>query len=360
LTKTTKTLLIFVCIALLFGLLLSFLFFNAYAQQQGGGATGGSATSGSTVGGPANCFGTCIFNGPSSTGGSATGGNAVGAADGGGSSGGSNSSSQSGPSQIPNNPLVHTTISTKNHFLKKWGSIGTGNGQFNRPIGIAIDSSNENVYVLDSGNNRIQKFDSDGNSLTSWPINGTSGISSSSNRVNNLPGIAVDYSGNVYQSASSSNKILKYTTDGTFINSWGSNGKDSGQFSSPTGLAVYQSGNYVYVIDHNNFRIQKFDSDGKFISTWGSQGTADGQFKNPTAIAIDSVGNVYVGDSGNFNIQKFDTDGKLITKWSTKSSESGQSSGSNPTGIAVDTKSGNLYITDATNNRVQVLNQPLS
>ena len=226
---------------------------------------------------------------------------------------------------------------------------------------IAIDSSNLNVYVLDSGNNRIQKFDSNGNPLNSWTINGTSDISSSSNRVSNLTSIAVDYSGNVYHSASTSNKIFKYTTDGSFINSWGSNGKDSGQFSSPTGIAVYQSGNYVYVIDHNNFRIQKFDSDGKFIAAWGSQGTADGQFKNPTAIAVDSVGNVYVADSGNFNIQKFDSDGKFISKWSTKSSVTGESSSSsNPTGIAVDTKSGNLYIADVTNNQVKVLDQSTS
>jgi hypothetical protein len=38
-----------------------------------------------------------------------------------------------------------------------WGSLGSGDGQFNLPYGIAVDS-NDNVYVADSGNNRIQKF----------------------------------------------------------------------------------------------------------------------------------------------------------------------------------------------------------
>jgi DNA-binding beta-propeller fold protein YncE len=37
------------------------------------------------------------------------------------------------------------------------GSYGTGNGQFESPAGIAIDSAN-NVYVVDAGNNRIQIF----------------------------------------------------------------------------------------------------------------------------------------------------------------------------------------------------------
>ena len=39
----------------------------------------------------------------------------------------------------------------------KWGSYGTGNGQFISPSGIAVDSS-DNVYVVDAGNNRIEIF----------------------------------------------------------------------------------------------------------------------------------------------------------------------------------------------------------
>jgi tripartite motif-containing protein 71 len=42
-------------------------------------------------------------------------------------------------------------------FLTTWGSLGSGNGQFNFPLGVATDGSG-NVYVADSGNNRIQKF----------------------------------------------------------------------------------------------------------------------------------------------------------------------------------------------------------
>ncbi|HOL09915.1 MAG TPA: SBBP repeat-containing protein, partial [Bacillota bacterium] len=42
-------------------------------------------------------------------------------------------------------------------FLTKWGSFGTGDGQFDFPYGVAVDSSG-NVYVADTGNHRIQKF----------------------------------------------------------------------------------------------------------------------------------------------------------------------------------------------------------
>ncbi|MER5175791.1 MAG: pYEATS domain-containing protein [Candidatus Nitrosocosmicus sp.] len=241
---------------------------------------------------------------------------------------------------------TNATDTGKYVFVKKWGSQGIGNTQFNNPTSIALDPTG-NVYVLDTGNNRIQKFDSDGNSLTSWPTNGTI---NSNTQTNNLQGIAVDFSGNVYQSGAISNKIFKYTTDGSFVKSWGSNGQEVGQFSNPTGIATYSSGNNVYVIDFGNHRIQKFDSNGNFITKWGSQGSGDGQFKNPTGIAVDSIGYVYVIDSANNHIQKFDSAGKLITKWG--SAEDGNNQLQGPTGIAVDSI-GYVYVLNAGNSQIK-------
>ncbi|MFJ7730807.1 SMP-30/gluconolactonase/LRE family protein [Lysinibacillus sp. NPDC097231] len=65
----------------------------------------------------------------------------------------------------------------------------------------------------------------------------------------------------------------------------------------------------VYVADTSNQRIQKFTSDGTFLKTWGSAGTSDGQFQYPTGIAIDAAGNVYVADYFSHRIQKFTSDG---------------------------------------------------
>ena len=117
-------------------------------------------------------------------------------------------------------------------FLTKWGSLGTGNGQFTAPQGIATDSSG-NVYVADTGNNRIQKFDS----------------------------------------------------SGTFVTAWGSLGIGNGQFSSPSGVATDSLGN-VYVADAGNTRIQKFTSGGAFIAKWGSVGSGNGQFGAGTTLDV--------------------------------------------------------------------------
>ena len=42
-------------------------------------------------------------------------------------------------------------------FLMKWGSNGSGDGQFNCPYGITMDG-NGNIYVSDTENYRVQVF----------------------------------------------------------------------------------------------------------------------------------------------------------------------------------------------------------
>src|SRR5437868_12773438 len=43
---------------------------------------------------------------------------------------------------------------------------------FRSPQGVAVDAA-DNVYVADTNNNRIQKFNSTGTFLTKWGSNGT-------------------------------------------------------------------------------------------------------------------------------------------------------------------------------------------
>jgi DNA-binding beta-propeller fold protein YncE len=80
--------------------------------------------------------------------------------------------------------------------------------------------------------------------------------------------------------------------------------KPLGKFNNPAGVAIDSEDN-VYITDVNNNRIQKFTSDGTFITSWGSEGEGEGQFSEPEGIDIDPEGNVYVADTGNFRIQVF-------------------------------------------------------
>ena len=52
-------------------------------------------------------------------------------------------------------------FSAEGRFLVKFGSSGTGNGEFNRPTGVAVDQEGL-IYVTDWGNDRLQIFEPTG------------------------------------------------------------------------------------------------------------------------------------------------------------------------------------------------------
>ncbi len=52
-------------------------------------------------------------------------------------------------------------------FIKQWGELGTGPGQFNVPHTLAIDSKGR-LFVGDRVNMRIQIFDQNGKFLEEW------------------------------------------------------------------------------------------------------------------------------------------------------------------------------------------------
>ena len=77
-------------------------------------------------------------------------------------------------------------------YLTQWGGAGSGDGQFNNPFGVTVDSAG-NVSVTDVYNNRIQKFTSNGVFITQW------GRSDLTDGQFNMPyGVTVDSAGNVY------------------------------------------------------------------------------------------------------------------------------------------------------------------
>src|SRR5262249_37569190 len=54
------------------------------------------------------------------------------------------------------------------NFVKAWGTMGSGPGQFGLVHSVAVDAQRR-VYAVDRINNRIQVFDEDGRFLDQWP-----------------------------------------------------------------------------------------------------------------------------------------------------------------------------------------------
>ncbi|MGA7010001.1 MAG: hypothetical protein WB612_09705, partial [Nitrososphaeraceae archaeon] len=88
-----------------------------------------------------------------------------------------------------------------------------------------------NVYVADRYNNRVQEFSPNGTYITSW------GVVGSENGQFKIPlGVAIDgHSGNVYVADSGNNRIQEFSPNGTYITSWGTEGSENGQFGLPAG-----------------------------------------------------------------------------------------------------------------------------
>jgi DNA-binding beta-propeller fold protein YncE len=87
----------------------------------------------------------------------------------------------------------------------------------------------------------------------------------------------------------------------------------------------------------------------RFIGQFGGPGSAAGLFAGPAGVAVQqSTGDVYVADQSNDRVEKFTASGELILSFN--STPAGPFSG--PTGVAVDPTSGDVYVTDQFNNAV--------
>lgn len=130
-------------------------------------------------------------------------------------------------------------------FIKAWGKKGTAGGEFNLVHAVAVDGHGT-VYVGDRENNRIQIFDSDGKFLGKWT-----------------------------------------------------------EFGAPFGLYLDRHHQRFLVADGRAHKCLVLDLHGKVLESWGSQGKEGGQFDLPHSVSMDTDGSVYVTEITGKRVQKF-------------------------------------------------------
>lgn len=228
-------------------------------------------------------------------------------------------------------------------FVTSWGGYGSGRGQFFLANALAVDRKG-NLLVADNlEKSRVQLFDPKGKYLSQISTL-TMGITEKSS------GMATDNKGNIYISDPLNSRILKYSTKGKYVATFGGTGSGKDLFGSPAGIVIDKNTN-IYVVDTVNNRIVKLNSRGKLVGSWGKHGSKAGEFRTPRGVALDKAGNVYIADTGNNRIQVFSSKGKFITAFGKLGTGDGQFA--RPEGITVDS-GGYIYVADTGNNRVQV------
>ncbi len=230
--------------------------------------------------------------------------------------------------------------------------IGQGLYAFVFAHAVRVDPQ-DNIWIVDEGSNMIVKFNPEGRVLMtlgrkpesisnptapaapppspagSTPAAAPAGEGGARPSVPGPPGsgipgdnfnrptdVAWDASGNIFVSDGYGNsRVAKFDKNGVFLKSWGSRGKEPGQFHTAHSIAIDAKG-YVYVGDRENKRIQVFDSEGNFKAQYLNVGA-------PWAICISPGPHQYLyssnsngtGSMDNGEIYKMELDGKIVGKF---------------------------------------------
>jgi hypothetical protein len=266
-----------------------------------------------------------------------------------------------------------------------FGAAGTGQGQLERPSGVAVDG-NGNVWTADATNNRVVEYDRSGAFVRQ--IGGLA-ASSATGQFNGPRGIAIAPNGTVWVADYGNKRLQAFTVSGAFIrqvvlNSWGDklegpfalavakdgsvwvsdiishrlrhfsetgaflgNAPDS-TLASVDGLAIDSFGN-IYATEVESSKVYEFNSGGVFKFSFGGEGTGNGQFKNIIGITTAPSGNIAVVDANNSRIQEFKPDGSYLRQFGTAGSLNNQLN--EPRGLAFG-PGNTLYVGDAGNHRI--------
>ena len=174
-----------------------------------------------------------------------------------------------------------------------------GAGMIVWPHGMYVDDEH-NVWIADARGDgtrghQVHKFSSDGELLMSL---GTAGVAALGETTFNQPSdVLVAPNGDIFvadgHGGGGNNRVVKFSSDGTFIKDWGGTGKENGEFRDPHALAMDSQGR-LFVGDRANARLQIFDQEGDHIATWT-------QFGRPSGLFIDDNDILYSADSESNN-----------------------------------------------------------
>ena len=197
--------------------------------------------------------------------------------------------------------------------------------------GVAVNSK-KHVFVLSRGNTtgpaygaaatQLLEFAPDGkflreigHNLYAWSFAHT---------------VKIDPHDNIWVTDKGSDMVIKFNSEGRVVMVFGRKQEasdedtgpikkvtppkpaDDGYFRQVTDVAWDAQDNTFISDGYINSRVAKVDKNGEWVKSWGEFGDKPGQFNTPHSIATDKSGNVYVADRGNRRIQVFDGDGTFL------------------------------------------------
>ena len=263
--------------------------------------------------------------------------------------------------------------------------IGTGSTYFNGdqtlapqtnldlPFAIALDQSEENLYVVDRSHFRIRKFNFKNQRVETIAGNGKSLFKGNDGpalgaTLSHPAGMVMDQNGSLIFADQMHNSLRRINSEGRIYNFSGTGKKgNSGNgglaveatLFGPSALAM-ERGQNLFLVSRfgNGWNIRKIDKDGIIslyagnakVGVEGDNGPAlKASFYSIRDIAVDDQGIVYVADVSNPFIRKINKEG-IISKvaensWKTLTGDI------HPNGLAID-RDGNIFVSDSGSSKI--------
>jgi DNA-binding beta-propeller fold protein YncE len=182
--------------------------------------------------------------------------------------------------------------------LERWGSYGTGQGQFVYPTDLALAPDGTyffSEYGMDA--ERVHVFNKEKQFARQW-----GGFGEEPGKFNRAMGIDIDAAGLVYVADSANHRVQVFDQLGKLLKVVGSAGAGPNQIRFPYDLACAHDGTLL-VCEYGNHRISLFR--GESSVAFGGPGRNPGQFNSPRGVTVSPSGVVFVADTENHRIQRF-------------------------------------------------------
>jgi len=188
--------------------------------------------------------------------------------------------------------------------------------------------SNPEGFKVEMGNVGQHYYKWRYGSPTSLPkLTPTWTIGGDPNSLNRSDVMALDSQKNVYILGSNESgfAVNRYDQQGHFNNKYQ---VDNCSPVEPNAMVFAPQDRFIYILQSKinglGGCVKKYDPQFNLLTSWGSAGNGNGQFSGPVDLAVDDSGNVYVADNGNNRIQKFDSQGQFLFSFGTKGDQDGQ------------------------------------
>lgn len=248
--------------------------------------------------------------------------------------------------QFVRNIASEKDLSSDTTFSEGLAAFLTGekmpDGRVAEPVGLAVSADSNRLYIADLMQAAVFRYDFKDKKFSKF---GAVGIPS---------GIALDAEENLYVVDTARKAIGVFGRDGKQVREI-----TDPELVKPNGLAIDKARGKMYVVDTGDRaakeqNVKVYNLQGRRTGAIGGAPGGDfGQFSYPTYVAVDNTGNVYVTDTLNGRVQKFDPEGKFLTAFGQPGSNWGEFD--KPKGVAVDSF-GNVYVADSGWSNVQIFN----